>query len=161
MRIVQPERVAHSYTQHLAAPVETVFPLLCPVREVEWAIGWDPSVVMTTSGVAELDCVFVTSAGPDEAVWVVSAYQPPSHVEFFKFTAGHSVARISIDLRPEGAQASAAEVTYAYTALGPRGAGFLREFTPANYLQFMQAWEAELNHYLRTGAKLAAAKPAV
>ena len=35
MLILPPVRAAHTYTQHLAAPPEAVFPLLCPVRQAE------------------------------------------------------------------------------------------------------------------------------
>jgi len=41
MNIRPPNRVTHTYTQHLVAPPAAVFPLLCPVRAA--------------------DCVFVTS----------------------------------------------------------------------------------------------------
>ena len=153
MKIVRPERVAHTYTQRLDGTPEEVFPLLCPVRECDWVNGWDPSVVMTTSGIAELDCVFLIGAGQDEATWVVSEYQPPVHIEFFKFTPGHSVARITIDLKANGGRETLADVTYGYTAISPRGVAFLREFTHQHYQQFMQEWETELNHYLRTGTK--------
>jgi hypothetical protein len=34
------KRVTHTYTQKLDATPERVFPLLCPVREAEWADGW-------------------------------------------------------------------------------------------------------------------------
>lgn len=154
MNIAKPERATHTYTQHLHASPELVFPLLCPVRECDWVNGWVPGLVITASGIAERDCVFTTGSGPDEAVWVVSAYDPPQHIEFFKFTAGHSVCRITIDLRVDGSAGTAAEITYAYTAIAERGAAYVREFTADFYVRFMRAWESELNHYLATGSKL-------
>ncbi len=35
-----PNRVKHSYTQSINGRPEQVFPLLCPVGELDWAPGW-------------------------------------------------------------------------------------------------------------------------
>ena len=55
MRISKPNRATHTYRQKLCATPARVFPLLCPVREREWADGWLPDLVITSSGVAERD----------------------------------------------------------------------------------------------------------
>ena len=52
MQITAPYRVRRTYRQHLVAPPDAVFPLLCPVRETEWVQGWDPTLVVTASGAA-------------------------------------------------------------------------------------------------------------
>ena len=62
MNIRPPNRVTHTYTQRLVAPPAAVFPLLCPVREADWIDGWNPLLVLSHSGLAEPDCVFVTDA---------------------------------------------------------------------------------------------------
>jgi hypothetical protein len=154
LNIVHPHRVAHRYIQHLNANPEQVFPLLCPVRECEWVNGWKPRIVITTSGVAERDCIFTTQAGAQEAVWVVTRYEPPLYIEFLKVTAGETVGRISIELRANGNQGTLAEITYAYTALSERGGNAINAFTAEHYERFMKAWEDELNYFLRTGKKL-------
>jgi len=61
MNITKPNRATHTYRQKLDASPATVFPLYCPVRETEWADGWIPELVISSSGIAERDCVFVTS----------------------------------------------------------------------------------------------------
>jgi hypothetical protein len=154
MKVVRPHRVEHTYTQRLQARPEQVFPLLCPVRECEWVNGWEPGNVITTSGVAERDCIFTTGSGQSEAVWMVTSYQSPVRIEFVKITAGETAGRISIDLRADGAHGTLADVTYAYTALSERGVHVVNAFTAEHYQQFMKAWEHELNHFLRTGKKL-------
>ena len=60
MQITKPNRATHTYRQRLSASPGKVFPLLCPVREAEWADGWLPELVISSSGVAERDCVFIT-----------------------------------------------------------------------------------------------------
>ena len=68
MRVEKPNRVSRSYTQHLGAPPTEVFPLLCPVREAEWVKDWRPRLVLSDSGFAEPDCVFITPGIPEDAL---------------------------------------------------------------------------------------------
>jgi len=153
MRIEAPVRAVRTYTQRLVAPPETVFPLLCPVREREWARGWDPVAVWSHSGVVEPDCVFVTPGEPP-AVWVVTEVDPERlFVEMVKVTPGVTACRLTIQLEPAPG-GSAAHVCYRHTSLGPRGDEFVASFTDAAYESFMKEWERELNHFLSTGRKL-------
>jgi hypothetical protein len=140
MNIIPPNRTAHSYTQRLHGSPQEIFPLLCPVRECEWARGWDPRLVISRSGIAEPDCVFITGPADNESIWVLTAFQPPGHIEFVKVTPAETVARITIDLRAEGSD-TLADVTYAYTALHERGARILADFTAESYQEFMKDWE--------------------
>lgn len=154
MRIVPPHRVTRSYVQSLCAPPEAVFPLLCPVREADWIVGWDPPLVISSSGVAERDCVFVTRATPVDAVWYVTRHEPANgFVEMIKVTPQVTACRLTIQLRP-AAVGCEAEVSYSHTSLGPEGDAFVESFTEAYYQDFMRDWEARVNHYLRHGRAL-------
>lgn len=151
-RVRRPVRACHTYTQHLNAPPEDVFPLLCPVRELEWVPDWDPSLVISESGVVEPDCIFVTPDGDGRAIWVVTLYDPTEHrIQFLKVTPGRTVGRISIILLRREGERTAAEVTYQYTAISEAGEAAVREFTEGAYRAFMRGWEKALNHYLETG----------
>lgn len=87
MDIHKPNRVTRSYTQHQIVEPVAVFPLLCPVREADWIEGWDPVSVMSESEVAELDCVFITSAMPSNAIRYIARHEPDNcFVEMFKIT---------------------------------------------------------------------------
>ena len=156
MKIVQPNRVTRTYTQHLMAPMEAVFPLLCPVREADWIPGWDPSLVVSSSGVAEPDCVFVSAAQPDDAVWIVARHEPHAgFVEMLKVTPQVTVCKLTFQLQPT-AGGCKADVTYMHTSLGPRGDELVASFTEDHYRRFMQEWETQLNHYVRHGTALPA-----
>ncbi len=99
MKVVPPKRVSRSYTQTLVAPPEAVFPLLCPVREADWIPDWDALLVVSTSGVAEEDCVFITEAGADKTFWYTTRYEPKNgFIEFVRFTPGLTATRLSIQL---------------------------------------------------------------
>lgn len=155
MRVDKPFAVEHRYEQRLVASPGEVFPLLCPVRELEWVPGWRPTLVVSASGVAEEGCVFVTAGEDGESTWVVTRYEPPREIEFVKLTPGVTVGLVSIVLSP-GADpgTTAAEVRYRYTALGERGERAVREFTAEHYLGFMGGWEDSLNHFLATGTMI-------
>ena len=154
MKLSPPIRAKHSYTQTLAGPPEIVFPLLCPVREMEWVEGWEPKLVISASGVAELDCIFVMPDQPNDSIWVVTQWHPQTHfIEFIKVTPGLAVGRIEIQLRPGEADQTLADITYAYTALSQAGEHFVEHFTEEYYTTFMQTWETELNYFLTTGQK--------
>lgn len=154
MKISPPVRVTRTYVQHLVAEPAKVFPLLCPVREADWIEDWDPISVFTQSGIAEQDCVFVTAAQPNNAVWFITRYEPENDfVEMVKITPEVTACKLSIQLRavPNGSEA---EVTYSHTSLGPEGDAFVESFTEDYYLQFMQEWEEQINHYLWHGNML-------
>jgi len=156
MNIHPPNRVTHTYTQHLVAPPAAVFPLLCPVRESDWIDGWSPLLVLSHSGLAEPDCVFVTDSRPYDAVWFITRHEPErGFVEMIKVTPDVTACKLTIRLRAAGS-GSEADVTYSHTSLGPQGDVFVASFTAEFYVQFMREWEERMNHYLAHGTALCA-----
>ena len=155
MNVLPPIRAKRTSTIHLTAPPNEVFPTLCPVREVEWASGWDPLVVYTTCGLVEQECVFTTRGEEADAIWVVTRHEPEDYqIEMLKVTPGETVGKLEISLAPAASGGTAAEISYSYTALGARGREFVEGFTEQAYAELMASWERELNHYLETGGML-------
>jgi len=154
MNITKPNRVTRTYTQSLIGDPDQVFPLLCPVREAEWVNGWHPRLVLTESGLVEADCVFVTAAGPQEAIWLVTLHDPVGHrLEIVKVIPGIVVGKIEIQLAA-AEQGSTAYISYSFTSLGLDGDRVVKEFTQDHFDDFMTTWESELNHFLATGERL-------
>ena len=148
MKIISPHRATRTYTQTLVGTPSEVFPLLCPVREADWIEGWNPPLVVSSSGVAEPDCVFTTTALPSDAIWYITRHEPESgFVEMIKITPEVTACRLTIQLRA-AATGSQADVTYLHTSLGPRGDEFVASFTEEFYRGFMRDWEARINHFL-------------
>ncbi len=148
MTTSHPTRVTHNYTQHLDATPDIVFPLLCPVRERDWVPGWNPAWILSTSGVAEEDCVFATDDEHGQSVWLITDHQPPTYVRMYKLTPGLVLTRLDISLRPHETTATTADVRYSYTALSDDGGVWVAERTADWYVRFMKEWEKELNAYL-------------
>jgi len=158
MEIRKPARATRTFTQKLVAPKDRVFPLLCPVLESLWLEDWDPVLVLTNSGVVERDCVFITRAAPQPAIWFVTRHEPAtSFVEMLKISPEVTACRLQIQLAETESGCDAA-ITYSHTSLGPQGDAFVASFTEEFYAGFMREWEACMNHYLATGRILKAGK---
>ncbi len=146
--------VKRTYSQRLNGRPENIFPLLCPVRETEWVNDWDPNLVISESGTAELNCIFTIGSGKTESIWVISAFDPGNgRIDFLKITPGVTLANIEIKLELSD-NITLAHISYMHTAIGPDGISFVKDFTEEYYINFMKEWESELNYYLENGQKL-------
>lgn len=154
-------RLVRSYRQAIDATPAVVFPLLCPVRETEWLEGWAYRMNYSACGLVEQGAVFTTSRpGEPDTVWVVSRLDASSHVvEFCRFTPGSRTCLLKIVVSPRGTDGSWVDVSYEYTSIAPAGNDFLETWTDAAFLRDMRFWEASMNHFLETGARLERAEP--
>ena len=154
MRVEKPNKVSRKFTQHLNSPATAVFELLCPVREADWVNDWRPKLVLSDSGHAEPGCIFITPGIPEDALWLMTEYDPEVfRLQITKMIPGVVVGQISISLAAAGDDGCTAEITYAYTSISDHGDRALEEFTDDHFKAFMEIWEKELNHFLSTGAK--------
>ena len=140
-----------TYKQAHRSKAAEVFPLLCPVREVEWLDGWDFAMIHSDSGLVEKGCVFSTSHhGKTETLWVVTTHDTINHlVEFVRFTPQESIVQIRIQVSdtPDGSESN---INYTYTGLKPNILINLEEEFENNMIW----WEKSINHFLATGKKL-------
>jgi hypothetical protein len=152
----QGKRISHEYTQNNRGSAEEVFRLLCPVREADWVPGWNCRLIYSSSGVAELGCVFVTS-GDDgsETTWIVTAYDPVSfRIEFAWVNPGVVAAQIQIRLERKSIEETLARIQYIYTGLSERGNEEVDRYDEQWFGEKMQVWEKAINHYLATGSRI-------
>jgi len=149
-------RATKHYRQTIDAPPGTVFPLLCPAREVEWLDGWAYRMIFSASGLVEPGAVFTTSApGEPDTTWIVSRHDPAEHVvEFCRVTPGSRTCLLKIIVSPLGADRSVVDVSYEYTSLSAAGDAFLDAWTDEAFAKAMRFWEASMNHFLQTGTRL-------
>jgi hypothetical protein len=153
MSMFKARRVSRTYVQRNTAPPEEVFPLLDPVREREWAHGWECTMVYSESGLGEEGCVFLTRH-PDESetVWTMTERDfERLRVGFALVTPGFRVGRIEIALDPNADGTTAAAITYTFTGLSEQGNDWIDAYTEAAFVERMKRWEAEINHYLEHG----------
>lgn len=140
-------RVSRSFTMHVSAARDKIFPLLCPVREYEWIETWKCEMVHSKSGFAELDCVFKTHRGDVEDVWTVSRYEPDELIEFV-VSSIFRVMRYRFTLSPDGENATKIVIEQTATALNSEGE---KRVEDPHFEIHMKTLEIMLNHYLLTG----------
>ena len=155
MEIVKPNSVKRSYTQSINSSPDKVFPLLCPVREKEWVDGWDPELVITNSGIAEKDSIFITRNGEEKSFWIITTHDPLNYeIEMYIVSPGITIGKLEIKLHKDGDDKTKANISYSYTSLSSEGDEFVKNYTEEKYINFMKVWEEEMNHYLLTGKKI-------
>jgi hypothetical protein len=148
-----------SYVQRIDAPPGVVFPLLCPVREGDWLEGWaeDCEVIWSSSGVAELGCVFRTSEiGRPDTVWIVTEYDPGrGTVAFARVTPGLEATTLRIQVTPAADGGSLVDIGYVVVPTTTAGQGeAARRYEPSAFVASIVWWERSMNHYVRTGRQL-------
>lgn len=155
MKIEKAHRVSYTYEQTINGTINEIMPLYCPVRELEWCENWNPKVVYSNSGVVEKDCIFVTTHGDVDVVWVVTEYDiAKGYVKMFYHVPQVLVTKLEIQVTAISENTSKAVLIYSKTSLGETGDTILDKFTRKEYEIMMDSWEKAMNHYLKTGEKL-------
>ncbi len=148
--------VSRTATIQLNGPVSVVFPLFGAVREKDWAEGFDPQLVYSTTGLLDEHMVFTTRTEyPEEEsdkTWVVSSLD--TERAFLEYTVFTSARLYWITIRcreDDGGRRTLAEVTYTFTALTEAGESLIRKAARDMYAQDLKDWEADINRYLSAG----------
>jgi len=144
-------------TISITADPDTVFPLLCPVREAEWVEGWVGRPVFASSGVAELDGVYATEhAGEQDSLWVITRFDPARHeLEFVYVLPGTQIVHLGIKVARLEPQRSSLSVRYVRTGTSDQGNLAIEALGTSNEFEAMMTnWERSMNHFLQTGSML-------
>jgi len=146
-----PRQVSRAYTQSLAAPPDQIMPLLTPLGEKAWAVGWDP-VILFQAPAPGTGTMFATRhAGEREKIWLLETFDVAGRrVRYLHVTPGSDVTEIDIALSAAAGAPDRTEavVRYTYTGLSERGNALVDAMTEEHYQRFMEQWEQELNRYL-------------
>lgn len=144
-------RVHMTHTQHYDAPVQEVFPLLCPVREHDYIPRWQAEIVYLATGLAEQGGVFTTtSEGGGRDVWVISRYEPPERIQFVRVDALRAMV---YDLYVEPADGGGTQIRWEQqiTGLSSEGDDHVAAQSQADFASMLEAMARLLEHYLATG----------
>jgi hypothetical protein len=151
--VFKAERVQKSASFVVNTSTEKAFPLFGPVREKEWAAGWEPQIVYSTNPEAEEHMIFKTSNnhhGEGEYVWVISQYSPKDYFIEYTVSTSQRLWFIGVRCRPKGSSTSVT-VTYSYTGLTEEGNQLNKLALDKMYAHNLKDWKEEINHYLATG----------
>ena len=150
------ERIEKTASFLVKAPIEKTFPLFGPIREKEWAAGWEPQIIYSQHPEVEEHMIFKTAGNhPDEMeyVWVVSQYKPTEFFIEYQVSTHQRIWFITVECKSEQ-ENTWVSVTYSYTGLTDAGSRINKEALGKMFAHDLKDWEEAINHYLRTGKRL-------
>jgi len=155
------KRITRTSSIVLNAPIAKVFPLFNPVKEKEWAAGWEPQFLAESTQNQDVGerMVFKTQSphGHDEIdyIWTISKYLPDqAFIEYTVFTS-ERLWWITIQCHEDiPNHATNAEITYTFTGLTDKGNAINEKALQVMYAHDLKDWEKAINHYLMTGERL-------
>lgn len=151
------ERVTRVGVQTWEAPADRVLPLLTPLGEKAWGVGWEPEMRWQAPDNGEGTLFVTRSHGPGETVWILQTFDAAhGRVAYVHVSPGFLLVEIALALTPLPGERTRAEIRYTFTALSPAGNARVAEMSAEHFAAFMRDWEESLNHFLRTGTKRAA-----
>jgi hypothetical protein len=146
------ERISKTALIELRASIEKVFPLFGPIRETEWAYGWDPEIIFGNIDPEE-HMIFRTKAGYDDEkfyTWIVSQYSLAHHKIEYTVSTTQRIWVITVQCTAHG-NGTKAMITYTYTSLTDTGAKRNEESLRNMFACDLKDWEEAINFYLNTG----------
>ncbi|HZY81424.1 MAG TPA: hypothetical protein VFE50_18000 [Cyclobacteriaceae bacterium] len=150
-------RTHRSASITVRAPIDDAFPLFGPIREKDWAHGWNPDVIYPKDVLVAKHMVFRTQGGlhgsPEAYTWVIVNYDPAKYLIEYMVSAAERFWFITVTchLADQGTQVT---VTYSYTGLTETA--IQKNLTAINqiFTSDLKDWETAINYYLSTGKQL-------
>jgi hypothetical protein len=146
---IRPIRISRTSAIVLKGIPDEVFPLFGPIREREWAPGWDPTIIYPSGVLAEAQMVFTARphhADEGESTWTVSSYDPGhGFIEYTVFAPGR-LWTIAIRCQSGRAERTTeAEVTYTYTGVTDGGRRRNEAALERLFHRDLKDWEEQIN----------------
>ena len=138
-------KIEFSEIFYIEAPIEKVFPLLCPQREHDYIPGWNANIVWSVSGLAEEGAVF-TSHGE---TWIITDYRPMETVNFVRFNS-NIVTQLKVNISEEGDKTKLIW-TQSQVGLTETGNIEVESKKPEDLANTAKVMEATMTYYLMTG----------
>lgn len=150
------ERIERTASFLVKARIEKAFPLFGPIREKEWAAGWEPHVIYSLHPEVEEHMIFKTAGNnpkEKEYVWVVAQYKPAEFSIEYQVSTPHRIWFITFNCKSQQ-ENTLVLVTYSYTALTALGNRLNQESLAKIFAHDLKDWEEAINFYLKTGRRL-------
>lgn len=153
---IKPNRIQQSASFTIHGKIENVFPLFGPIREKDWAEGWDPRVLYPTGNVlVEEHMIFQTNDpdGDGKFTWVVTQYQPEKYLIEYTVSTHERIWFIKVSCMNK-LEDTEVTVSYTYTGLTEGGNQKNEQALKGMYAHNLKDWQEAINHYLHTGSRL-------
>lgn len=153
------DSVQANYETRIAAPVESVFPLACPVEEYRWIPGWKCDLVHCPNERVEQGTVFDEySSAPflvgkawAKTTWTAVLHEPDRHRVHYAIKNVASDSLYKIEFSDDGSAGTLAHLNFRYSASGPRGRMVIRNRGEAKIELMLRILAIMLRHYCESG----------
>jgi hypothetical protein len=146
------ERIQRTEKFTINGEIENVFPLFGPVREMEWAEGWNPEIVYrsTSDMLVEERMIFQTKGENEKYTWAITQYQPEKYLIEYTVSTPERIwfIRVQCNAFEEKTHAT---VSYIYTGMTEEGNRKNAQALKRMFAHDLKDWEAAINYYLKTG----------
>ena len=138
---------------------EAIFPLLCPVREKDWVVGWNYEMIYSESGYNENGCTFKSEFSGEDAIWTVITYDREKYdLEAVIFVKDMLVVKFLIRLGENEDGTTNALISQTFTSISEKGSHSICENTEELYSKYLAGLEKSMNYYLENGKMISALK---
>lgn len=152
----KPERIQRSSSFIVHGKIENVFALFGPIREKEWAEGWEPEILYCSGNVlVEEHMIFQTNAPNNEGkyTWVITQYQPEKHLIEYTVSTHERIWFIRVRCKDQK-ETTEVTVSYTYTGLTTEGNQKNEQAAKGMYARDLADWAEAINYHLKTGKRL-------
>jgi len=147
------------YETRIAAPVDAVFPLACPVEEYKWIPGWKCDLVHCPNERVEQGTVFDEySSAPflvgkawAKSTWTAVLHEPNRHRVHYAIRNSASDSLYKIEFADDGTAGTWVRLDFRYSATGPPGRKVIRNRGAAKIELMLQILATMLRHYCEHG----------
>jgi hypothetical protein len=135
--------------------IEKVFPLFGPIREMEWAEGWEPEVIFSSGAQVEQHMIFRTKGSPSEKyyTWVVTQFDPSEFVLEYAVSTLNRIWFINVRCAPAN-DTTIATVSYTYTSLNEEGEKLNSAALERMFKNDLRDWQEAINYYIANNQML-------
>ncbi|HEU5291850.1 MAG TPA: hypothetical protein VFU05_14470 [Cyclobacteriaceae bacterium] len=147
------KRIQRSATFTIHGKVENVFPLFGPIREKDWAEGWNPEILYKSGNVlVEEHMIFQTNApnGKEKFTWVITQFQPEKYLIEYTVSTRERIWFIRVTCQGQK-ETTGVTVSYTYIGLTPEGHQKNEEALKQMFVHDLKDWQEAINYYLQTG----------
>lgn len=147
---VQVQRITRTATFTIQGEITAVFPLFGPIREKEWATGWNPEIIYSDHPEVEEHMIFKTKGNhvdEPEYLWIVTRYEPEAYLIEYTVSTHNRVWFITVQCESFSLE-TIVTVTYSYTSLNRLGHDRNQEMVDHMFAQNLNDWKEAIDHYL-------------
>jgi hypothetical protein len=148
-------RIEQTESFLVKAQIEKAFPLFGPIREKEWAAGWEPEIIYANHTEVEEHMIFKTQAKEqrEQFIWAITQYRPDDFMIEYTVSATDRIWFITVTCQSLE-QYTRVIVTYSYTGFTGQAHQLNQQACEKMFAHQLKDWEEAINFYLETGKRL-------